>query len=392
MTITTIAIDCRMIGFGGIGTYISSLIPHFLVSCKCLLIGEVEKIKIWKDNPNAILCPCGVKMFSIKEMLFFPRAIAQRINECDAFYTPYCSIPFGIHIPIFATIHDVVFLDVKGLASPLGVAARKLIYKYAAWRSSTLFTVSEFSASRIRAALGVHHKDIVVAYDALPDWLNADMHFDSKANAPNRIEKKRQILFVGNIKKHKGLATLLDAFNMAQEKGLDSDLVIAGAQSGFRTSDSSILGQGQMTGKNPRVRFTGRISDEELLNLYRTSALLVQPSLYEGFGLPPLEALNLGTRALISDIPVFREIYDGFPVIYFHAGDKEDLCNKLLECMADGRLKDSGLSGGNAANKESADDWALPPLPQKYSFAQSAKVILQTIATVLHGFEKGDNF
>jgi glycosyltransferase involved in cell wall biosynthesis len=63
------------------------------------------------------------------------------------------------------------------------------------------------------------------------------------------------------------------------------------------------------------------------------AALLVQPSLYEGFGLPPLEAMVLGTHALISDIPVFKEIYAEYPVTFFKAGDTGDLKAKLVELL-----------------------------------------------------------
>lgn len=344
----TLAIDCRMIGSGGIGTYISSLIPHFLDHARCFLLGQEEQISAWREHPNAVLLPCNVKMFSLKEALFFPHSIAKKINKCDAFYTPYCGIPSGIKVKVFATIHDVVFLDVKGLSSYMGTLLRKIVYLHAARRSVVLFTVSEFSASRIRRTLKLKHKNIVVAPDALPDWLV------SSPMPP--AQKKRQILFVGNIKRHKGLGTLLEAFSKAQSQGLDSKLIIVGAQSGFRTRD------GTVAKTRPNVQFAGKVSDEELLNLYRTSALLVQPSVYEGFGLPPLEALSLGTRALISDIPVFKEIYDGFPVTYFKTGDSGDLCNKLLQCMK--------------------KDAATSPLavPQKYSFARSAKIILDTIS------------
>lgn len=360
-----LAVDCRMIGSGGIGTYISSLIPFFLASEECLLLGKEDQISTWKNNKNAALCFCTVKMFSVKEMFFFPHNIVKEINLCDAFYTPYCSIPCGIHIPIFSTIHDVVFLDVKGLSSPLGVFIRKIIYKYAVYRSKVLFTVSEFSAARIRATLCVKHKNIVIAYDALPDWLNAK---------PLPVQKKKQLLFVGNIKRHKGLSTLLEAFNMAREKGLDAKLIIVGEQSGFRTADKAVsrllkkistsskeISSANGTSGSNSIHFTGRITDEELFTLYRESALLVQPSLYEGFGLPPLEALSLGTRALVSDIPVFREIYSSFPVTYFKAGNSGDLCSKLLECMS--------------------SDWDSPPpsIPSRYSFAKSADAILTAI-------------
>lgn len=350
----TLAIDCRMIGSGGIGTYISSLIPHFLTKAHCLLIGSHEQIDTWQDNPNAALIPCAIKMFSMQEALFFPSSIAREINKCDAFYTPYCGIPRGIRVPVFATIHDVVFLDVKGLSSPLGTFARKQVYKYAVRRSRVLFTVSEFSAYRIRETLGVRHKNIAVAPDALPDWFGGFDGFDTHSRA-TRPPKKKQILFVGNIKRHKGLRSLLDAFTMAREKGLDAQLVIVGAQDGFRTSDNTVIAD------IPAVRFTGRISDEDLLSVYRESALLVQPSLYEGFGLPPLEALSLGTNALITDIPVFREIYDGFDVMFFHAGDSTDLCSKMLDYFS--------------------GDWQRSPSPPpaRYSFAHSADIILNAI-------------
>ena len=75
------------------------------------------------------------------------------------------------------------------------------------------------------------------------------------------------------------------------------------------------------------VVFTGRISDEELFNEIRSAKFLVQPSLYEGFGLPPLEALYLGTQPIISDIDVFREVYKELPVVFFD-GEK-DLTEKL---------------------------------------------------------------
>jgi glycosyltransferase involved in cell wall biosynthesis len=81
------------------------------------------------------------------------------------------------------------------------------------------------------------------------------------------------------------------------------------------------------------IRFTGRLADDELKKLYSQSALLVQPSFYEGFGLPPLEAMACGTQALISDIPVFQELYRDFPVVFFRSGDVDDLKQKLIELL-----------------------------------------------------------
>jgi glycosyltransferase involved in cell wall biosynthesis len=319
-----IAIDCRMLGSGGIGTYIAELIPLFLEKNDCLLIGKEEDIFLYKDNPNAELCLCSVQTFSFRELLAFPKPIVKKINACSVYYTPYCNIPSGIKIPVFSTIHDVVFLDVPGLASKTGTAVRKWFYKRAVKKSRAVFTVSNFSAERIKTLLQCL-KPVVVTYSAVPSWLQKDADFSAK--------KDGSILFVGNIKRHKGLHLLLPAFRSAVEKGLVSQLVIVGNAANFRTGDNSILHDIENMPEGS-VRFTGKISDSELKKLYEKASLLVQPSLYEGFGLPPLEALTLDTNVLISDIPVFREIYAQYPVTFFKSDDYKDLSEKLVSCIS----------------------------------------------------------
>lgn len=136
------AIDCRMLGSSGIGTYIAELLPFFLKNSECLLIGRSEDIEQYRDNINAQLCPCSVPVFSLKELFAFPRSIVKQINNCDIYYTPYCNIPSGIRIPVYSTIHDIVFLDIPGLASKAGVLVRKLFYKRAIHKSKVIFTVS----------------------------------------------------------------------------------------------------------------------------------------------------------------------------------------------------------------------------------------------------------
>ncbi|MEE0886059.1 MAG: glycosyltransferase, partial [Treponema sp.] len=83
------------------------------------------------------------------------------------------------------------------------------------------------------------------------------------------------------------------------------------------------------------------------------------PSFYEGFGMPPLEAMSLGTKAIISDIPVFKEIYKDFPVTFFKAGDCNDLAEKLLSI------------------KNETDE--IKEFPQIYSFEKTAEIIQKTL-------------
>jgi glycosyltransferase involved in cell wall biosynthesis len=215
------------------------------------------------------------------------------------------------------------------------------------------FTVSFFSKSRIEHYLGTR-KPVIVTYSAIG---RVFLSFDT-----GNIKKQDTLVFIGNIKKHKGLHYLIDAFGEARKEGLKHKLVIAGSLDNFRTRDDEIMKKIASLGREA-VEFTGPVPDRELLRILSEASLLVQPSLYEGFGLPPLEAMFLGTGALVSDIPVFREIYGDFPVTFFRAGDAVDLKNKL-EMLLGGVPKPVGLSG---------------ELRGKYTFERTASVILREI-------------
>ena len=146
-------------------------------------------------------------------------------------------------------------------------------------------------------------------------------------------EKNDTVIFIGNIKRHKGLQTLIPAF-LAFRKRLIADgktpaeLVIVGSKENFRTHDGALSAL-QDEAAASGITFTGFVADDALHRLLANARMLVQPSLYEGFGIPPLQALTAGTCALLSDIPVFKEIYGGYPVTFFKAGDADDLAEKL---------------------------------------------------------------
>ena len=350
-----LAVDCRMYGKSGIGSFLAGVLPYLCADPGfdglLLLAGE--------DNGDAVraavrdfaskteLVLCGVKPFSLRELLFFPRGIASRINSCGSYFSPYCNVPSGIRVPVYTTIHDLVFLDFPGLTGRLGVLARKFFYKYAVFRSKAVFTVSEFSRGRIEKLLACK-KPVHVACNGIP-------RFMEEAKGQGRLDgirKGNSVIFVGNIKAHKGLRTLLEAFPAFRAK-TGAVLVIVGSAGNFRTRDEEtrrLLEEG-----SDGIEFTGHVSDERLLVLLASARLLVQPSLYEGFGIPPLEALCCGTRAVISDIPVFREIYADFPVRFFRAGDAKNLEARMEEAWQ--------------------DEGEIPPLPVKYSYGKAAAVI-----------------
>lgn len=313
-----IAIDCRYIGKSGIGTYIENIVDRLLIEHpehQYLFI--CQKGKGMATTKNVEIFETDIEPFSLKELFFFP---VSKINQCDAFFSPYFNLPLGIKVPVYCTIHDVIFLDRKELTSWLGHIARKFYIWNAVRMSKAVFTVSEFSKSRI-----MHHfktrKDIIVTYSAISSTIKEIAKLEYvKAKPPF-------IIYVGNIKKHKGLKLLLEAYNKAVSNGYDRMLYLVGSADKFRTSDDELS---VLIKENVNIRFTGFLPNEKLHRMIAEADLLVLPSYYEGFGLTPLEGLYLGTDVLISDIEVLKEVYGKLPVTFFKCGDTDDLTEKLL--------------------------------------------------------------
>ncbi len=351
--ILSLAVDCRMSGKSGIGTFLDGILPHLCnTSYKLYLIGCTEQLNCYSSNKNVTIEQCNIKPFSLKELFFFPKDISKKINECDAYFTPYCNIPSGIEIPIFTTIHDIIFLDIKGLTSRIGTFIRKLFYMYAIKKSTSIFTVSNFSKQRIQKKLHCK-KPIFIAYNGLPSYFEKEQPIET-------IEKEPIVLFVGNIKKHKGLSVLIEAFlNFSNYQ--KAKLVIVGDKDNFRTKDTEV--ENLLQKCSEKIVFTGRISNENLYILLKKAKVLVQPSFYEGFGIPPLEALYCKTNVIVSDIPVFKEIYGSLPVTFFKTGNSENLTEKLKDVW------NTELKNVN--------------IPVSYSYSVSAQEIIAKIVTFI---------
>jgi glycosyltransferase involved in cell wall biosynthesis len=207
------------------------------------------------------------------------------------------------------------------LTSKLGYIVRKFYYKLAYKKAKKIFTVSNFSKKRIEEHLG-REKEIIVTYNGISKYI--------LKKSDEKYIKKDYIIFVGNIKKHKGLKILLEAFKLVKKEDKKLKLVIVGNQNNFRTKDKEVIKLLEDKKLNKDIVFTGYVGNKELKKLIAEARILVQPSLYEGFGIPPLEALALGTNVIVSDIETFREIYIKRQVIFFKLNDKNNLSKKIL--------------------------------------------------------------
>ena len=306
-----IAIDCRYLGKSGIGRVCQGILDHLdYKEHEYYLVGNAEKLSAY---PSAHIIANDGNPFSAKGLFTFPKEVNRL---CDCVIIPNFIIPYGIKIPVYSIVHDLIFLDLPKITTKgfMDYRIKKMLLKRCMKKSVKIACVSGFTKSRCEHYFPKYADKCYVNYIGLSKEV---LNYDATG-----IEKTNSIVYVGNVKPHKGLKTLIDAFHMLP-KGM-YQLKIIGEKGGF------LVGMKEEDLRSDDVIFTGRLDDEQLLHEIASATFLVQPSLYEGFGLPPLEALYLGTQPIISDIPVFKEIYGDLPVVFFKTNDVYDLSEKII--------------------------------------------------------------
>jgi glycosyltransferase involved in cell wall biosynthesis len=192
------------------------------------------------------------------------------------------------------TIHDASTLDhPEWFERKFAVLYGWLLPKLAR-RVRAIITVSAFSKERLIFRLRLPASKIHVVPNGLSEQflLKQEPELDAGSEGPF-------FLYVGSLEPRKNLASLLEAWDHAALK--DWRLLIVGERAGIFENVS-------LKTNSPQVIFTGRLENQQLLKLYRAAHAFVSPSVYEGFGLPPLEAMACGCPCLISDIPAHREV------------------------------------------------------------------------------------
>lgn len=300
-----IAIDSRYIGKSGIGRVLEGILDNLPYDKHNFYLVGPEKLKEMYPLSKVIIN--DTDPFSKKGILKF----SKEINKiCDCILIPNFIIPYGIKIPVYSYVHDLLFLDMKDATTKgfLDYNIKKHLFNRCFKKSKKIFVVSKFTIDRCDHYYLKYHDKLILNYSGISKEI-----INSNIDIKN-IKKENNIIYVGNVKPHKGIDILLDAFKKLNDKSLV--LKIIGQKENF------LVGSSYNEKDYKNVIFTGRLRDDELLNEIAKAKYLVQPSLYEGFGIPPLEALYLNTLPIISSIEVFKEVYKDLSVIYFNDSDE----------------------------------------------------------------------
>lgn len=331
-----IVIDARMINNSGIGTYLQSIIPNLIKNYELILLCREKEIDgfTWMNKVNII--NFSKPIYSIAEQILSPVIIP----ECDIFLSPHYNIPI---LPIRAKkrlviIHDVFHLAFNDQLSLVQKIYSKIMIYFAVHLSDHIITSSQFSKSEILKYININESKINVIYFGF----NYD-EYSNQAHNFEPVKKKYNLqenffLFVGNVKPHKNLYNLLLAFRIILEKEINLKLVIVGEYKKLINADKKSF---KLLSENPLLKdntiFTGFIDKEELVVLYKNASALVFPSLYEGFGIPPVEAMACGCPVISSNAASLPEAC-GHAAIYINPNNVDNIAEKMITIISDSNL------------------------------------------------------
>lgn len=294
---------------------------------------EIEWILLFKNYVHKEFCKTekNVKKIVIKgknKLLFNQVKLPLKLLEIDAdkFFFPAFPAPFFFfNKNAFNTIHDLSCWDCPESNKLHMILYFKLMYWKASLNQKKIITVSEFSKKRICEILRSRPENVSVIYNGI------DQKFYHK-NITKNILKKNNIpekffLCLSTLEPRKNLQLLIRAYSKVCED-INVNLVLAGRK-GWLVEN--ILSDLPSNVKN-KIYFTGFIEEDDLPIIYKNALWFIFPSLYEGFGIPPLEAMATGTPVLSSDAASMPEIL-GDAAIYFNSNDEIDLL-KHLKCIA----------------------------------------------------------
>lgn len=228
--------------------------------------------------------------------------IKKHFKDAEVFHSWDWLQPPDKNLPLVSTIHDLAIIRYPKVAHPNVLKMHQDSWRILRQRQAQIIAVSEATKNDILRYLEMPSKCVSVVHEALPTQVaEISQELANKPELVLTIKQRLQLnkpylFFVGTREPRKNLATLIRAWLPLAK---DYQLVIAGEQS---WDDSEKITQ------NPNLRFLGRVNDYELAVLYHNCELFVYPSLYEGFGLPVLEAFSHGVPVVSSDIPAIKEV------------------------------------------------------------------------------------
>ncbi len=305
-----IGIDARKLHDFGIGTYIRNLVRQlarmdhdtdFVLLCRPQ---DVEALASLGENFRPIVESAA--NYSVAEQVRVPLALHR--EGVTLFHAPHYVLPPLVGCPSVVTIHDCIHLMFpQYLPGRLAHFYARSAITLAGRRATRVITVSESSKRDILRFVDIPPEKIDVIYNAYDERFAVEPREEDVLRVRERYQLHDEfVLYAGTVKPHKNIERLIDAFNRVRQRGLDHlKLVLIGDDISKYAALRRAVHRHQL---HKYVRFLGFVPEETLAVMYRLAGVFVFPSLYEGFGLPPLEAMASGTPVVTSNVSSLPEV------------------------------------------------------------------------------------
>jgi len=363
-----IGIDARMFSdsFTGIGRYTFELTKRFFHDHK-----EVEWVLFMNDPEYShYKTPKGVKKvlvdaphYSLAEQTRFLRIL--RREKCDLVHFTHFNVPLLYNSPFVVTIHDTTinFYPGKKMNTPLRKRAYNMVMRHAIFASKAIITVSQNTREDVVKLYKANPLKILPIHNGIGEEFQPSGKKSQNAVRERYALQNPFLLYTGVWREHKNLVGLLHAFRQVRNHHPKLDLVLTGKPDPHYPEVERTIRELDL---EKAVRRVGLVDFQDLLELYTAAEVFVFPSFYEGFGLPPLEAMKVGTPAAVSQVASLPEVC-GNAVSYFDPTDPLDIARGIRAILEDEKYRKQLIKTGREHVKQFSWDEAAAETFAVYS-------------------------
>jgi glycosyltransferase involved in cell wall biosynthesis len=371
-----IAFDIRKLNDFGIGTYIHNLILNLASldqSNQYLLIAYPEEKEEFPALPDNFAFLCNHTR-SVSLWNQWRLACDLRRNAVELLHTPHYQVSSFLPCKSVITIHDCVHILFPNYAQSRAVYEKsRKNTRQAIQKSSHILTVSETTRRDLMRLFHIPEGKVTVVYNAIDERTIRDNNHEEQKRLLERYQIQDPfLLYAGNIRPHKNIARLIEAFSVLKSELRSDDnwkslklLIIGDELSKHQVLRRTVA----RSGVQHDVRFLGFVPSDTLKVFYQTAQMFVFPSLYEGFGLPPLEAMANGTPVLTSNVSSLPEVV-GDAALLVNPENVFEIAREMKHLLYDTLLRQELIKKGDVQVR-------------KYSWRKAAELVLEIYRKVL---------
>lgn len=336
----TIGIDARKAQDFGIGTYVRNLVQALAGldrENRYVLFARPQDQELFQDLPETFRVVVeSAPVYSLRELAALSLQIVKQ--RLDLYHATHYVLPWMLPSKVVVTIHDIIHLLYPDfLPNRFAFLYAQRMIRRSLARGDRIITVSGNTRADLLRYFDVDNRKIEVIYNGVEDLYRRRVSREELEHWQLVLGiAPPYLLFVGNPKPHKNLDTVVKAYARARRQaGFTAPLVCVGNRA---ANEFKIRQRAESLGVGSHVRLLGHVPQEALPAIYQGATLFLYPTLYEGFGLPIVEAMASGLPVITSNTSALKEIGQGYALLV-EPLDVAGMADAIARAMTDADLR-----------------------------------------------------